>query len=40
MLGRPLAEQRLDVEPLGEDRIKARHEYPFGPSKGTLDRWQ
>jgi hypothetical protein len=41
--GRPhptvVAEQRLDVEPLVEDRIRARHEYPFGPFKGTLDRW-
>jgi hypothetical protein len=41
--GRPhptvVAEQRLDVEPLGEGRIRARHEYPFGPSKQTPERW-
>jgi hypothetical protein len=41
--GRPhptvVAEQRLDVEPLGEGRIRARHEYPFGPSKQATDRW-
>jgi hypothetical protein len=34
-----VAEQRLDVEPLGEDRIRARHEYPFGPSEPVGDRW-
>jgi hypothetical protein len=34
-----LAEQRLDVEPLGEGRIRARHEYPFGPSGRPADRW-
>jgi hypothetical protein len=41
--GRPhptvVAEQRLDVEPLGEGRIRARHEYPFGPSGQAADRW-
>ena len=41
--GRPhptvVAEQRLDVEPLGEGRIRARHEYPSGPSKQAADRW-
>jgi hypothetical protein len=40
--GRPhptvVAEQRLDVEPLGEGRIRARHEYPSGPSQ-PADRW-
>jgi hypothetical protein len=41
--GRPhptvVAEQRLDIEPLGDSRIRARHEYPFGPSKQTPERW-
>jgi hypothetical protein len=41
--GRPhptvVAEQRLDVEPLGEGRIRARHEYPSGPSQRPADRW-
>ncbi len=41
--GRPhptvVADQRLDVEPLGEGRIRARHEYPFGPSGQSADRW-
>jgi hypothetical protein len=41
--GRPhptvVAEQRLDVEPLGEGRIRARHEYPFGSSGRAADRW-
>jgi hypothetical protein len=41
--GRPhptvVAEQSLDVEPLGEGRIRARHEYPFGSSGRAADRW-
>jgi hypothetical protein len=41
--GRPhptvVAEQRLDIEPLGEGRIRARHEYPVGSSGRAADRW-
>jgi hypothetical protein len=41
--GRPhptvVAEQRLDVEHLGEARIRARHEYPFGSSGRPAERW-
>jgi hypothetical protein len=41
--GRPhptvVAEQLLDVDPLGEGRIRARHEYPFGSSGRAADRW-
>jgi hypothetical protein len=41
--GRPhptvVAEQRLNVEPLGEGRIRARHEYPFGSFGRKADRW-
>jgi hypothetical protein len=41
--GRPhptvVADQRLDVEPLGADRIRARHEYPFGSSGQSTGRW-
>jgi hypothetical protein len=33
-----VAEQRLDIEPLGERHIRARHEYPFGSPK-VADRW-
>jgi hypothetical protein len=34
-----VAEQRLDLEPIRGDRIRARHEYPFGPSGRIVDRW-